>query len=166
MNNSFTSFSGSDVAQALLFPMEQVFESYVATLIKRKLNSSQYTMKTQDRRYHLFNYPVNQFSLRPDIVVADKMNGLTTIMDTKWKLLSLNQKNYGISQADMYQMYAYYKKYAANQVILIYPIFDGVKSLESKICFRSEDGALIRVEFVDFDNMEVSINHILNNLNA
>ncbi|MEY8330768.1 hypothetical protein AALB81_15795 [Lachnospiraceae bacterium 48-33] len=31
------------------------------------------------------------------------------IMDTKWKVLSDAKPNYGISQADMYQMYTYQK---------------------------------------------------------
>lgn len=32
----------------------------------------------------------------------------TVILDTKWKSLVDNERvNYGISQADMYQMYAY-----------------------------------------------------------
>ena len=49
-------------------------------------------------------------------------------MDTKWKRLSGSLKNnYGISQADMYQMYAYQKKYEAkgnnvNGVTLLYPM--------------------------------------------
>ena len=34
---SFTSFSGSEVALALLYPMETLFESYIATLLRKKL---------------------------------------------------------------------------------------------------------------------------------
>jgi len=34
------------------------------------------------------------------------------ILDTKWKILDENDKNKGVSQADMYQMFAYSKKYA------------------------------------------------------
>ena len=34
---------------------------------------------------------------------------MITVLDAKWKLLSAAQQNYGISQADMYQMYAYHK---------------------------------------------------------
>ena len=37
------------------------------------------------------------------------------IIDTKWKLLTGNEdENYGISQADMYQMYAYAHKFKCN----------------------------------------------------
>ena len=41
---SFTSFAGSDVAYALLFPMETLFESYIACLIKKEINSDKYTV--------------------------------------------------------------------------------------------------------------------------
>ena len=37
MGKSFTSFAGSEVAVALLFPMETVFESYIAALLKKNL---------------------------------------------------------------------------------------------------------------------------------
>jgi 5-methylcytosine-specific restriction endonuclease McrBC regulatory subunit McrC len=44
-------------------------------------------------------------------------------MDTKWKLLTDDgSEKYGISQADMYQMYAYHKRFEnAKKVILLYP---------------------------------------------
>ena len=116
---SFTSFSGSNVSVALLFPMEQLFESYIALLIKKNLAPKGFNVSTQDKKYHLFDEPDKKFLIRPDIVVSK--NEETFVLDTKWKLLADNKLNYGISQADMYQMYAYQKKYAAKNVTLIYP---------------------------------------------
>lgn len=37
MNQSFTTFSGETNARALLFPMEKVFEAYVARNLKQVL---------------------------------------------------------------------------------------------------------------------------------
>ena len=116
--NSFTAFSGSDVAVALLFPMEKVFESYVATKMRR-LASYNVELRTQDSKYSLFDRPTKAFSIRPDIVKVD--GGVTVVLDTKWKLLSENVLNYGISQSDMYQMYAYGKKYDAEKIVLLLP---------------------------------------------
>ena len=46
---------------------------------------------------------MKQFALRPDIVI--RKDNRTVILDTKWKYLYKNERNnYGISQADMYQM--------------------------------------------------------------
>ena len=50
-------------------------------------------------------------------------------MDTKWKVLSEDKANYGISQADMYQMYAYQKKYNAKNVTLLYPKTENVSKI-------------------------------------
>lgn len=52
---SFTSYSGSEVAYALLFPMETLFESYVAANLKRIINPMEYAVSAQDRGYYLFD---------------------------------------------------------------------------------------------------------------
>ena len=121
MGKSFTSFSGSKIAFVLLFPMENLFESYVAEVLRRNLNKSAYNISIQDKTHHLFDEPNKKFLLKPDIVVKNKKDNNIVILDTKWKLLSGQKSNYGIHQSDMYQMYAYSKKYGAENVILLYP---------------------------------------------
>lgn len=156
---SFTSFAGSDVAYALLFPMETLFESYIACLIKKQINSDEYTVSAQDKTYHLFEKP-EIFSLRPDIVITRKSDNTVFVMDTKWKLLNSTSTAYGISQADMYQMYAYQKKYNAENVTLIYPSTDAVPDSQ-KIIFDSGDGVKVNVKFVDLFDVKNSIINIL-----
>lgn len=134
-NKSFTSFEGETGALALLFPMEKLFEAYVAKKIKTALAKRGYVASTQESKYRLLSEvspfaPERKiFSLRPDIVVR-KIGGKsseTVIMDTKWKrLVPDRSKNYGISQADMYQMYAYCKEYKKENpltrtVYVLYP---------------------------------------------
>ena len=147
MGKSFTSFAGSEVAVALLFPMETVFESYVATLLKKVLIPKGYTVSAQDRKYHLFDAPDKKFLMKPDIVITKKSDGTKYIMDTKWKILSDAKANYGISQADMYQMYAYQKKYSSENVTLLYPKTENIS--REDIGFSSDDGVIVRVRFVD-----------------
>ena len=156
---SFTSFAGSDVAYALLFPMETLFESYIACLIKKQINSDEYTVSAQDKTYHLFEKP-EIFSLRPDIVFTRKSDNTVFVMDTKWKLLNDVPPTYGISQSDMYQMYAYQKKYNAENVTLIYPSTDAVPDSQ-EISFDSGDGVKVNVKFVDLFDIKNSINNIL-----
>lgn len=152
---SFTSFSGSNVAFALLFPMETLFESYVASLMRKQLQGTDYLFSAQDKGYYLFDDP-KKFTLRPDIVIKSKNDDSSVfVMDTKWKLLSMAKTNAGISQVDMYQMYAYQKKYDAKNVTLLYPrpaeLLD-----ESKLRFKSKDGVIVNVKFVDlYDNSSV-----------
>lgn len=159
---SFTSFSGSNVAFALLFPMETLFESYIASLIKKDLDGKIYNFSAQDKRYHLFNYPKKIFGLRPDLVIKNKIDGTVFVLDTKWKILSGNKQNLGISQADMYQMYVYQKKYTAKTIALLYPSCNENIS-EEKLRFDSGDGVVVDVKFVDlYDNN--AINNILNEI--
>ncbi|WP_409228804.1 McrC family protein [Gudongella sp. SC589] len=153
--NSFTSFSGNKVAIALLFPMEKVFESYVTKKIKR-LVGNKVDMWAQGSRYCLFDRPRKAFSLRPDIVLERK--GEITVIDAKWKLLSSTLNNYGISQADMYQMYAYSKKYNAKEIILLYPKSDAPNNT---INYTSEDGVRVSIKFVDLTDADNSIASIL-----
>ena len=157
---SFTSFSGSEVALALLYPMEMLFESYIATLLRKKLNTSQYSISTQDRHYHLFDEPRKEFLIKPDIVVTRNSDNHLFIMDTKWKILSDTKPNYGISQADMYQMYAYQKKYQAQHVTLIYPKTDKVSG-NKDIFFQSEDGVRVHLRFIDLFDVSNSMDTLV-----
>ena len=159
MGKSFTSFSGSEVAFALLFPMDTLFESYITARMNRLLKGTNCILSAQDRKYHLFDEPGKKFLMKPDIVVRNKASNQIFIMDTKWKLLSDAKANYGISQADMYQMYAYQKKYNSENVTIIYPMTDKVTS--KNISYQSEDGVIVRICFVDLYGLKESLEMII-----
>ena len=163
MGKSFTSFSGSKIAFALLFPMEKLFESYVAEILRKNLNRSLYSISIQDKTYHLFDKPNKKFLLKPDIVVKNKKNKDIFILDTKWKLLSNQKSNYGISQSDMYQMYAYSKKYGAKNVILLYPNAENT-IINKTIEFESNNCTSVKVKFIDLFNIKYSINSLISEL--
>ncbi len=113
-------FSGKHINSCLLFPMDQLFEDFVAHNFRKYQNnfkvqtqaSSQYMAETE-------NKPV--FQMRPDIQLRN--NQTQFILDTKWKRINEEGKSlkHGISQSDIYQLYAYGKKYECNTVALIYP---------------------------------------------
>ena len=155
LNKSFTTFSGNNNSRALLFSMEKVYESYVAKHLKKILGEDGWNVSSQDRGYYLFTKPRLQFALIPDIVC--KRGERTIIMDTKWKKLVNNERiNYGISQSDMYQMYAYSKKYKASEIWLLYPLNDEMKE-HSEISFNSGDGTTVNIYFVDLENIQSSL---------
>ena len=156
---SFTSFTGSEVAFALLFPMETLFESYIAAQLHKRLKNSKYSISAQDRKYHLFDEPSKRFLMKPDIVISDKIQKQVFIMDTKWKVLSDSKANYGISQADMYQMYAYQKKYSSENVTMIYPMTDKVENKE--IQYQSKDGVNVKIFFVDLYCINESLEKLI-----
>lgn len=157
-NQSFSTFSGSIMSRALLFPMESVFESYVAQKMKKVMNKDGWEVSCQDRGHYLFLEPRPQFALRPDLVL--KKGERTVIMDTKWKRLVDNKKaNYGMTQADMYQMYAYSKKYKTSEVWLLYPIHDEMRG-HAPIRFDSGDGTTVTVHFVDVERIEENLEEL------
>jgi 5-methylcytosine-specific restriction enzyme subunit McrC len=154
--NSFTAFAGSEVALALLFPMEKIFESFIASKIRKHIGND-VTLRTQDNRYSLFDKPSRAFTLRPDIVL--EAHGEIFVLDTKWKLLSENSRNNGISQADMYQMYAYSKKYDAKKIVLIYPCSDLVN--QNDISYTSNDNVKVDISFIDLRNVDNDIEDLI-----
>ena len=155
LDKSFSTFSGEEKARALLFPMEVVFESFVAEQLKKTLLDLEWKVSVQDKKYHLFDFP-EKFALRPDIVIT-KDNKKQVVLDTKWKKLINNPKiNYDISQADMYQMYAYSKKYNASDIWLLYPQTSEMKN-HPEISFRSNDDVCVRVFFVNVANIDESL---------
>ena len=157
---SFTSFSGSGVAFALLFPMETLFERYVAVQLKKVLPAEEFLISIQDKTHYLFLSPSKKFLLRPDIVITRKCDNAIFICDTKWKLLSSHIANLGISQADMYQMFAYQKKYNAKNITMLYPMTDQTTSAKS-IQFDSGDGVIVRVSFIDLFDIKNSLINIV-----
>ena len=155
LNKSFTTFSGGTNARALLFPMEKVFESYVAKQLKKTLADLDWDISCQDKGYYLFDSP-RQFALRPDIVIT-REDGSKIILDTKWKsLVDKPRINYGISQADMYQMYAYAKKYGTSEIWVLYPVNAEMRNHQD-IMFDSTDGVSVRLFFVDVASIENSL---------
>lgn len=158
LNKGFTTFSGDQNAVALLFPMEKVFESYVTQQLKKTLLDLNWNVSYQDKGYYLFDSP-QQFALRPDIVIT-RNDGPKIILDTKWKSLVDDQRvNYGILQSDMYQMYAYSKKYEAPEVWLLYPLNEEMRD-HPEISLGSRDGVNVRLFFVDVANIEENLSKL------
>lgn len=162
MNKSFSTFSGNTNSRALLFPMDKVFESYVAQKMKKVFSPHGWNVRCQDKGYYLFDEPRRQFHLRPDIVIT--RDNQKIILDTKWKSLIDNEyKNYGISSQDMYQMYAYSKKYDTSEIWLLYPENMAMRNHES-IRFTSDgnDGLTnVHVFFVDVEHIEESLSQLM-----
>lgn len=167
-NKSFSTFSGDRKARALLFPMEKLYESYVAQKMEYIFAEVDLDVSVQDRKYHLFKEDKREvFGLQPDIVVSTidthtKKFRPFVIMDTKWKrLYDSPDNNYGISQADMYQMFAYSKKYDVKNIWLLYPFVEELRNHEP-IVFRDGDKTEVNIFFVNVANIEESIRELLN----
>jgi 5-methylcytosine-specific restriction enzyme subunit McrC len=122
--------SGKNEAPSMLFPMQDVFEAYVAKHLKAQLHPS-FDLQKQPRSLSLVRYGDKDddegwFQLKPDLLLTDStVNRM--VLDTKWKLIDGSKDNsrdkFGLSQADFYQMYAYGQTYLQGDgdIVLIYP---------------------------------------------
>ena len=143
---------GNHEGLSFLFPMEQLFERYVAKQLKRQL-PSYLKLREQVSSHCLTHHKGNDwFKLKPDIVVYDRSK-VVTVMDTKWKLLdaSLNttKHKYNLSQSDLYQLFAYGEKYLSGQgdLYLIYPKHIGFIEPLANFEFKPE----LRLNVVPYD---------------
>ncbi len=145
--------------------MEKVFERYVAVLLKKRLAPSGFEVSAQDQTHKLFSIPA-KFQLRPDLVARSKTE--TVVMDTKWKRLSSDADvNYGISQSDMYQAYAYGKKYRAEHVYLVYPRNSAfATSSDKRIVYGSGDGVKVEIVLLDLELRQECIEELAKELSS
>lgn len=141
--NSFSPYKGNDIAFALLFDMNLLFESFVYSYLKKSSNFQD--IKSQDRTHHLaYENGIGRFRLKPDIVI----NGGKIIADTKWKILSEDKAYNGVLQDDMYQLYAYGTKYDnCEKIYLIYP-FDELIIKNSYNYFKNKE---LKLDILFFD---------------
>lgn len=117
---------GHHQAPSLLFPMEAVFEAFVAKHLARQLRPG-HTLHVQTHSLAMVRHREQDwFHLKPDLLVRDA-TGHRLVLDTKWKLLAETRATgtdkYGLDQADFYQLYTYGQNYlnGHGDVVLIYP---------------------------------------------
>ena len=135
---------------SLLFPMEKLFEYFVAYHLRRGL--PEYQVKTQHSTEHICKHQQSKiFKLKPDIFIdRSQTNAKNIVLDTKWKLINQNDRGgrYGLKDSDIQQMFAYSHYYLKHEseMILVYPYRAGKfdKPLDD-FGFRHTYGAKLRV---------------------
>lgn len=122
LKNSFSPYKGTEVAFALLFDMNKLFESYVGYYLKN-INEIG-NIKLQNSEHFLALKKGNGcFKLKPDIVIEREDEVI--ICDTKWKVMDREP-----NQGDMYQLFAYGNKYYnCKKLYLIYPYIKNISPI-------------------------------------
>lgn len=125
--------SGATNAPALMYPMEALFEAYVAKHLRKQLNQPEqglkFRLREQVRSECLVKHEEKHwFALKPDLLITgERDRDGWCVLDTKWKLLDTNKANakekYGLIQGDLYQLQAHGLSYlgSGKDVVLIYP---------------------------------------------
>jgi len=134
---------------SMLFPMEVLFEKYVAARLQQGLRPGCELVR-QSTKYFLCEHDQGWiFQLKPDLLVRGAAG--CWVLDTKWKLLDSSRKGekYLIDEADVYQMLAYGQRYleGSGELLLVYPRTERFR--EALPRFRM--GAGLRLQVVPFD---------------
>ena len=176
----------------LFFPMETIYESYIAHKLRQIINkkySDKFSIRIQDNSHSVFdncrhngrkiNYKkdnITFFRLIPDIILESKNE--ITILDTKWKELNNPEKNkkiynYNISHEDIYQLITYIQIYQIKEnknckrAYLIYPVNNNEENyLKENILFKNSN-LEIGIYFVDLsseEKVDKSLESILNDI--
>lgn len=140
---------GSQEGISLLFPMERLFEEYVACRLAGQLRPG-VKMTRQAASRSLCQHDGDwMFQLKPDIFLVGQGNAW--ILDTKWKLLDEARRasRYDIDPGDVYQLLAYGYRYLDEQgdVYLIYPATEKLTSPLPHFSFSKN----LRLSVVPFD---------------
>jgi len=123
--------SGEWRGMSLLFPMEKLFECYVEGWLRQRLLPGA-ELTSQASWHHLCGHDSGKmFCLKPDLLIDTPKQ--RWILDTKWKRIDAGkpEKNYDLSQSDLYQLFAYGHKYCNDTgiptLVLIYPWWSGLR---------------------------------------
>ena len=178
-------FNDKREVTGVFFPMETIYESYIANKLKQLINK-QISIKIQDESHRIFDKCevggneekkyTTLFKLKPDIILEKEDEII--ILDTKWKELKNPKENkgiynYNISEKDIYQMITYIQVYntkakKCKKAYLIYPINNNDDSpLTKDIVFSGKDDLEIRAYFIDLsseDEVDKSLKNILKNI--
>ena len=136
-NHGLTTFAGTHANLSLLFPMEQVFEDFVVSSFRR--HQKAYTVIDQKPQKKLAKINGKEaFTMKPDISLMEG-DEVKFILDAKWKEINttLDFPKHGIDQKDMYQLYAYGKRYECKALALVYP---QNSTFTSELCYHYHDG--------------------------
>jgi restriction endonuclease hincII family protein len=183
-------FNDKKEVTGVFFPMETIYESYVANKLKQLINekySDKFSIKIQDSSHFIFkNCSFNKkqikenikfFNIRPDIVLRNKKNNNEVIiLDTKWKILRYEKENFNILKDDFIQLIKYIVSYSSKEnpccrAYFVHPATNTTKNENSfsfidKILFEN-DSLKIGAYFIDLsseDEVDKSLKNILKDI--
>ena len=160
-NKSFVNFSGDALNTAMLFPMWRIFQDYVTSVFRK--HAKVFIVKTIAPSCFLINKHIDSSysQIKPDLVLVRRTETESKrfIIDAKWKLINQKESGkkirckYKIESSDLYQIFAYGKKYPSIKVdksprlVLLYPSSKSFNKELDPFCY--EDG--LRLDVIPFD---------------
>ncbi|WP_432693993.1 McrC family protein [Priestia aryabhattai] len=117
---------GKKSAFSLLFRMNELFESYISSIIKTCISNVVLLQHMKHKLLVKEGSNKHVYGLKPDILIIN--NSKDIIIDTKWKKINSNYNHHGVKREDFFQMYAYLTRYKnVKSVLLFYPYNENIK---------------------------------------
>lgn len=121
-------FSGLTNASSEVVFTARVFEQFIGNEIGRIASSHGYMVEKQSRGKYLGKWTQgtfrgeNVFEVIPDIQLrCYQESRLSCVIDTKWKRLYPNSRQFGVGIDDIYQILSYAIRFGHKQGVLVYP---------------------------------------------
>ena len=118
--------AGASHAPGLLFDMNRLFEAHAVRLEEASVGIDR-IVHTQGPPLHLATHgQADAFLLKPDITVwhvgsDGAATDIDRVVDAKWKRLNPQASDFGVDEADIYQLLAYALRYGCTSLELAYP---------------------------------------------
>jgi 5-methylcytosine-specific restriction enzyme subunit McrC len=154
-HKSFTSLRGKEDVFALLFPMENVFESYMEFVLnnsKKNLGISKVIPNGYKGDYLLANGSCKMINQKPDYLLEMQDSSLI-ISDAKWKLFEMDTRSsktckddekVNISSSDAYQVFSYLHYYNAQKTAYLFvPNTNSTKEITLNYVRQADKGIKI-----------------------
>ncbi len=148
---------GSHESFAFVFDMNRLFESFVfhflhrhrAQILPPAWDDCALLPQSSGTAMHLAQREgVSVFRLAADIALRRGDGTFPLLIDTKYKTLAPTDRKGGVAQSDMYQMYAYARRYACPRILLLYPQTAGMTE-PLRVRFTLHDGGAIEAATLD-----------------
>jgi hypothetical protein len=128
------------------------------------LDNQRFKAEMQVKRYPMLNHAMRRDSAQALAVMTYRESGMRVVFDSKWQGLSGQDENFGIRETDINDLYNLLETYHSDSVCYIYPLTRELREDSREISFKSEDGILGRVCFVDIGDMEKSLSGVLEHI--
>ena len=129
--------AGATRTFSLLFDMNKVFERFVAAYLRRFVvpalaDVQLFPQALRHKRHLMQSGGKGVLQLQPDLLLESPLGRV--VMDTKWKLLSPgNRGRGGVAESDLYQLYAYTKRFGCTRSVLLYPSVPGLETRDFEV---------------------------------
>jgi len=143
LSHSTLTLQASDTESfSLLIPMEKLFEEFIAGILSDRPDfyfGRDIYVGSQEYIGSLVRDETDRglFMMKPDIVIGD--SPMEAVIDTKYKVLDEKDRKSGVSQSDLYQMYAYVVKTSVKRSMLLYPSVSGVEKRDFVFSVPSQE---------------------------